>query len=152
MTTIIDATPAHAGVIAALHEMSFDASGDHWDEKSVAEILAMPGAFGLLIDIDGQPAGFILARLAADEAEIISIGIVEQARRQGLASDLLAAVRQRVQAKESRHLFLEVATDNSGAEAFYVSHGFKACGRRKDYYRRKNGRVDALVMRLEPVD
>ncbi|MFU1477623.1 hypothetical protein ACM25N_07930 [Roseovarius sp. C7] len=42
--------------------------------------------------------------------------------------------------------FSEVAEDNAGAIALYRAAGFGECGRRKGYYRRAGGAVDALVL------
>ena len=83
---VIEAHLCHAGVIAALHRVCFEES---WNEKSIAEILKMAGAIGLLVCAKNKrPEGFILLRIAADEAEIISIGIVPESRQKGFASIL----------------------------------------------------------------
>jgi len=146
---ITQAGPAHAGVVSVLHGACFPGGGEGWDERSVADILGMPGAFGFIVSVNKAPAGFVLARLAADEAEIISIGVLDEWRRRGLASRLFERTARRAAGLGGRRLFLEVATDNGGAEAFYRSHGFIEGGRRKDYYRRGDGCVDALILRLD---
>jgi ribosomal-protein-alanine N-acetyltransferase len=52
------------------------------------------------------------------------------------------------QRQGARTLFLEVAQDNSAARGLYAAHGFVQIGRRANYYRRRSGLVDALVLRL----
>lgn len=146
---ITRAGAASAGVIAALHGGCFPGVDESWDEHSVADILAMPGAFGFVGCINGEPAGFVLARLATDEAEIISIAVLHEWRRRGLASRLFERTVKRLAGLGCVRLFLEVATDNDAAGSFYRGQGLVEGGRRKDYYRRAGGRTDALILRLD---
>ncbi len=144
---IIDASSAYSSVISALHGTCFDES---WNEKAIADTLSMPGAAGLIIGSDSEtPQGFLLFRLAADEAEILSIGIIESARRTGLAGLLLRSALEHARQKGATRMFLEVAEDNAAAGAFYENAGFKMVGRRTAYYSRPKGKTDALIYKLE---
>jgi ribosomal-protein-alanine N-acetyltransferase len=126
-------------ILAAVHATSFP-DEDRWDADAIATQLAQPGVFGLL-DRDG---GMLLARVAADEAEILTIAVSPELRRQGRGSALLSqAVALAVQSG-ARALFLEVSTDNAPARALYESLGFQGVGRRRRYY---NDGSDAVVMR-----
>jgi len=78
--------------------------------------------------------GFAVARVAADEAEILSLGTVPEARRQGLARLLLDRVIHEATVRGGRRLFLEVAEDNGAALQLYSSFGFLVVGARKAYY------------------
>jgi ribosomal-protein-alanine N-acetyltransferase len=91
------------------------------------------------------PVGFAIARAIADEAELLSIGIIEKYRRQGLATQLLAQVIDFVAARGAHKLFLEVAEDNAGAQTLYQGHGFGRVGRRPDYYRGRDGTMTAAL-------
>ncbi|HEC90608.1 MAG TPA: ribosomal-protein-alanine N-acetyltransferase [Alphaproteobacteria bacterium] len=142
------ATPFFAAAIALLHQRCFN---DPWSEAAAREILAMPGVFCLIAangDGDGgeNPAGFVICRLAADECEIIAIGVAPKRRRAGIASALLAAAMARARGLGAKNAFLEVAVDNFTAAALYRKQGFAEAGKRPDYYRRRQGRVDALIM------
>jgi len=138
---------SHGPVIAALHGICFDGTVDAaWDDKAVTELLAMPGAFAFVASQRGQPIGFVLARQAADEGEIINIGIVPDARRQGIAGLLLDAVIEKVACDGGQQIFLEVAADNAAALAVYSGRNFQICGRRAGYYRRPDGVVDARIL------
>ena len=114
----------------------------------------MPGVLGLigLIASGGSgedAAGFVICRLAADECEIISIGVVPKRRRSAIATALLAAAIARAHGMGAKNVFLEVAADNKAAKGLYRQQGFAETGRRVDYYRRHEGRVDALIMAKE---
>jgi len=145
---IIRARPRHADDLAALHARLFE---DPWDGEGFAELLRQPGAKGFIARVGTPPeaAGFILGRVAADEAEILSLGVRADRRRRGLAARLLGSMRRAAKRARARTIYLEVAASNGAALSFYARRGFRACGRRASYYRRA-GRAaeDALVLSL----
>ncbi|NQV47157.1 MAG: GNAT family N-acetyltransferase [Rhodospirillaceae bacterium] len=144
------ATPLHAGVIAGLHGACFDGPHDTaWDEKAIFQILAMPGAFGFIAGGADGPCGFVLGRTAADECEIISIGVIAAARRSGVGRDLLVATVDHARAAGATRMYLEAAENNEAARGFYEISGFEPAGRRARYYGRGSDSVDALVYALE---
>jgi ribosomal-protein-alanine N-acetyltransferase len=131
-------------VAAALHE----ASGFHetWSAHAFAELLTMPGTAGMLALIGAEPAGLVLWRVAADEAEILTVCTVPGLRRGGIARHLLDAAIRGMTAAGARRLFLEVAIDNRAAIALYRALGLVELGRRRGYYQGPQGAVDALVL------
>ncbi|MGQ0672990.1 MAG: ribosomal protein S18-alanine N-acetyltransferase [Hyphomicrobium sp.] len=146
--SLLWAGPDRAAEIAALHARLFDPA---WDAASVAATLEHPGSTAL-IALVGQPkqfAGFILGQIAADEAEILSVGVAPELQRRGLGRRLVEGLMRAVKRAESRRLFLEVAADNEAAYALYRGLGFKPVGARKDYYERPGGaKADALNLAL----
>ena len=141
-------TPAFAPVLAELHGACFaDTGGEVWDAAAFASLLGLPGSLAWIAeDADGVPAGFLLLRVAADEAEIITIGVRPAARRRGVARALLEGGLAQAKEKGAATAFLEVADDNTRARRFYATAGFEETGRRAKYYTRAGGRVDAVVM------
>jgi len=91
--------------------------------------------------------GFAAASLVAGEAELESMAVAAAARRLGLGSRLLDAVRQWAAALGARTLRLEVRSANGPARAFYQSQGFVAEGLRRGYY--KAPVDDAVLLRLD---
>jgi ribosomal-protein-alanine N-acetyltransferase len=139
---------AYAELLSALHRETF---ADGWSVDAMGEVLRSPGVFALLALVDGVPAGFAIGRLAADEAELLSIGTLANARRLGIGRALVVAVAACV--PRARALFLEVGEDNPGARALYAALGFALVGRRADYYQRGAGsRVAALTMSAIPAN
>jgi ribosomal-protein-alanine N-acetyltransferase len=133
-----------AMVIAALHRESF--GEQPWDEPAVAEILAMPGAFGyLLLQMDG-PAGFVIGRVAADECEILSLGVRPERRRQGFGHRLLEAALDRAAAAGSRMVHLEVSEANCAGRRLYESQGFQRNGQGPDYYATDGGTAATALL------
>ena len=141
---IREASVAEAPVLAALHAESFD---NPWSAGEFAKLMAMPGASAALALAGDEPIGFALLRLAADEAEIISIGTRPITQRRGIARKLIAYEAARLAALGAKSLFIEVARSNAAARALYAACGFSEGGRRRDYYESRGGREDAIVMR-----
>lgn len=135
---------AHAELIAGMHHVCFK---EPWDAKAMAELLAMPGAYGFLAGGD-KPQGFVLCRAAAGEAEVLTILVLPPYRRTGLGSELLRAALEQAKAAGAGTMFLEVAADNANGKALYAAHGFTQVGRRPRYY---HGEIDALVMSRHPL-
>ena len=132
---------AHAELLAALHMASF-AAGERWDAAAIAALLAMPGCFAALAP-DSDPRGMAIARMASDEAELLTLAVLPACRRQGVAAGLLDAVMRHAAALGARRMFLEVAETNIAASTLYHRAGFAAVGRRARYYA---GGADAVVM------
>jgi tRNA threonylcarbamoyl adenosine modification protein YeaZ len=147
--SIIEAGPEHAGVLSGLHAECFE---EEWPAADIARIMALPGAVALLgfaATEPDRPAGFALARRAADEAEIISIGTAPAFRRRGIARRLVGGLADRLIGAGARALFIEVAAGNHAAQALYQALGFVPAGLRKGYYAKSGGTAeDAIVMRL----
>ncbi|WP_428249359.1 tRNA (adenosine(37)-N6)-threonylcarbamoyltransferase complex dimerization subunit type 1 TsaB [Ferrovibrio sp.] len=152
--TIQPADASHAAILSAMHREGFH---DGWSEAALRDLLGMPGAFVLLaIDPAGQPAGFAFGRVAADEAEVITITVRPRLRQLGIGAALLKALAAEAKRRGAGSLFLEVAVSNLAAQALYRAGGFQQVGRRKDYYQLERISPDAalrfedgLVMRAE---
>ena len=135
---------------ARLHAESFAALGERpWTRRDLAELLASPGVAGLLLAAGSDDAGFALWRVAADEAELLTIAVRPIHRRRGAGRQLLKAAINHVRVAGARSLYLEVGADNPAAQNLYSAEGFRAVGHRPAYYRRGTGpAADGIVMRL----
>lgn len=142
-------TSARADEAAALYRLFFQQEWERpWSSAEFAALLATPGCFGfLLVDEALSARGLILLRMAADEAEILTLGVAPRCRRAGGASRLLQQAITHSIERGARTLFLEVASDNAPARLFYERHGFSPIGRRPSYYDRGTApAADALAM------
>jgi [ribosomal protein S18]-alanine N-acetyltransferase len=163
--------PFDLPLLAELHAACFTADWDQaWSADSFAEILAMPGAAGLLLSAatdhqnSGQPEsggqetapfceeplGFVITRSVVDEMEIILLAVRPDRRGLGLGRYLAAAVIERAAKSSMRALFLEYAALNLSAGSLYRRVGFEQVGLRRNYYRGALGAaIDAVTMRLD---
>lgn len=129
--------------LARLHARSL-VTPPPWGAQAFAGLLAGPGAF-LCADPGGR--AFALGRVAADEAELLTLATDPGARRQGLARALLAGFAAEARARGAAQAFLEVAEDNAAARALYAADGWQAAGRRPGYYTTPAGeKVAALIL------
>src|SRR5271165_812807 len=96
--------PAHADALAAIHAAAFRGQ-EVWAASVLAGQLALPGTFALLDPVGGM----VVARVIGDEAEILTLAVVPEARRGGIARRLLAGAMQRAAAAGATEMFLEVA-------------------------------------------
>ena len=136
---------ADTAPLAALHAACFR---DAWDATAIADLLAVPGAFAIHCQ-----DGFVLARIAGGEAEILTLAVVPHARGKGLGRALLQKAIGRAEEQGAHAMFLEVGADNPHALALYAGLGFTKVGMRKAYYSSggtlgSSGGGDALVLRL----
>ena len=137
---VCSAGPERAGEMAALHAAAFESP---WGEAEIAALLRGPG--GMAFAADG---GFILIRVAADEAEVLTLAVAPEARRRGAGRALVREGVAAARAAGAEAMFLEVASDNAAALALYAGEGFAEVGRRRGYYARGRGQAaDALVLR-----
>ena len=123
------AGPLHATALSAIHARAFP-EDEFWEERIIAGQLSQPGVFGF-IDARG---GMILARAAADEAEVLTVAVVPERRQQGLGGGLITAAAQEARRHGATTLFLEVSTRNPAARGLYQRLGFVQVGRRCGYY------------------
>jgi ribosomal-protein-alanine N-acetyltransferase len=145
---LVWATAIDAAAMARAHAGAFEAA---WREEDFEDLLDGEGIFGLVaFDPNEAALGVILCRIAADEMEVLTLGVTGEARRQGVAKALMAAALGAAREAGARACFLEVAVDNPAAASLYAGLGFRRAGVRKRYYDRgAAGQVDALVMRRD---
>jgi ribosomal-protein-alanine N-acetyltransferase len=146
--SILWATPEHAAELATLHAGLFDMP---WDAASLTTLLSHPGSTAFVARA-GQPqqiVGFILGQLAADEAEILTIGVRKDCQRRGIGRRLIEALARATHRAEAKRLLLEVGERNAAALALYRRAGFVEIGRRRGYYEHTKGPAeDALALVL----
>ena len=144
MSGVRPAGPDDATTMATVHAAAFDAP---WSSDVLRAFLDSAGAFAAITE--PSEAGFILCRRMAGEAEILTLAVEPSHRRGGLGSTLLSAAVDWAADAGAEALFLEVACDNAPAIALYATLNFNEVGRRRAYYSRPGGAMDALVLRRD---
>jgi ribosomal-protein-alanine N-acetyltransferase len=135
---------AHSPIISVLHGVCFE---EAWSESAIKQTLSMPGIIAYLASQKDEPHAFIVGRVATDEAEILTIGVMPIWRCKGIAKLLLETFLEEVKTRGAKHAYLEVADDNNSAQLFYTLAQFEEVGRRPNYYKRQGRRVGALVLK-----
>jgi ribosomal-protein-alanine N-acetyltransferase len=133
-----------SGLLASIHA---DCFAEAWTADAFASLLASPGCFALVARRatgGADPAGMILARVAGDDCEVITIGVRPGARRHGIATLLLDHACAPALGLGATRQVLEVGVQNAPARGLYASLGFAECGKRPGYYGVAGG--DAVIL------
>jgi ribosomal-protein-alanine N-acetyltransferase len=141
------ATLRDAERLAELHAVSF-ARG--WSEQEFEDMLSERNTMVHRLRLGRRIIGFIVSRIGADEAEILSIAIDPGYRGRRLSRELLRIHLQHLAGRGVRTVFLEVEENNQPARRLYDFSGFEVIGRRERYYRQPDGQqLNALLMRRD---
>ena len=132
--------------IMAVMALAFDPQfGEAWTRRQVEDALILGNChYGLAMEED-RCAGFYLSRFAYDEEELLLLGVIPAARRNGYGAQLLEQFLAGARFRGASRALLEMRRDNQ-ADNLYRKFGFTQIGERPYYYRSSTGeRFDALT-------
>jgi tRNA threonylcarbamoyladenosine biosynthesis protein TsaB len=129
--------------LAAMAEIHAQSFTEGWSQDSLASSLSVPGTGALVVEFANTLYGFVLFQWVEGEAEINTLCVSPQHRRQHFGTDLMQGLLARLAAMKTSRVFLEVSDNNVAALRLYEKHGFTRTGLRRAYY--ATGR-DAIVM------
>ena len=136
-----------APALAQIHGASFHRG---WGEGEFENMLSERNTLVHRLRIGRKVVGFSVSRIAADEAEILSIAVAQSHRGRGLSNNLLLTHLGHLAGRGVRTVFLEVEENNQPARRLYKRAGFAVTGRRERYYRQASGEpLNALLMRRD---
>jgi ribosomal-protein-alanine N-acetyltransferase len=145
--TVEPAGPRDVHRLAELHGAAFHRG---WGAREFEQLLIDRNVLAHRLCQHRQLIGFAVSRLAADEAEILSIAIDARHRGRGLSRDLLHTHLGHLAGRGVTRVFLEVEENNQPARRLYERAGFAVVGRRERYYRDAAGQSqNAVVMRRD---
>ena len=144
--------PADYDAILSLEALLFPSA---FDKRHLTHLLAQPGGVAFVADVAAEKdwpvadpfAGYIIAQIVGDEAEILSLAVAPLARRRGIGAALLGHLIAQRDTQNIGAIWLDVAADNMAAIRLYEKAGFIISGHRPHYYRRPGGAVDAVLMK-----
>jgi [ribosomal protein S18]-alanine N-acetyltransferase len=141
------AGPRDAARLAQLHGASFHRG---WGEGEFEVMLTERNTLVDRLRLGRKVIGFAVSRMAADEAEILSVAIDTTQRGRGLSRSLLMTHLGHLAGRGVRTIFLEVEENNQPARRLYEWAGFGVVGRRERYYQQPGGeQLNALLMRRD---
>jgi ribosomal-protein-alanine N-acetyltransferase len=127
--------------LAALHGEAFRRG---WSAEEFERLLVEHNVVADRAMAGARLVGFVVSRIAADQAEILSIAVAPDFRGAGLARRLLDVHLRRLVGYGVAMVFLEVDEHNTPARRLYTGFGFAKVGRRESYYA---AAAAALVLR-----
>ncbi len=137
--------PARPADVEAMARIEQGVFSDPWPASAFADMLPASHARIMVASSGDDVLGYCVLLRAADEGEIANIAVALDARRRGIAGELLDDALHAAAHSGVASVYLEVRVSNDAARALYASRGFIAVGRRRAYYR--NPLEDALVLR-----
>jgi len=141
------ATLRDAPKLAQLHGASFHRG---WGEGEFEQMLAERNTLVHRLRQGRKTIGFAVSRMAADEAELLSIAVEAKHRGRGLSRNLLLTHLGHLAGRGVRTVFLEVEENNQPARRLYDRAGFSVAGRRERYYKQASGeQLNAVLMRRD---
>jgi ribosomal-protein-alanine N-acetyltransferase len=136
-----------AARLAQLHGAAFHRG---WGEGEFEVMLTERNTLVHRLRRGRRTIGFAVSRMAADEAELLSIAIDAAQRGRGLSRTLLLTHLGHLAGRGVHKVFLEVEENNQPARRLYERAGFEAIGRRERYYQQAGGeQLNALLMRRD---
>jgi ribosomal-protein-alanine N-acetyltransferase len=134
-----------AGELARIHAQGFYRGWPKAEFESFLDEFSTP--VYVACDAKRRIAGFALIRIAADEAELLTIAVDPKWRGKRIGQALLKATFDDLMMSPARRMFLEVSEDNAPAIKLYGRAGFATISSRKGYYPKPDGSAaTALVM------
>jgi ribosomal-protein-alanine N-acetyltransferase len=124
--TLAEAGPRDAAALAALHGAAFRRG---WSEDEFERLLLDPSVLAHRAMLNQRPVGFIISRMAAGEAEILSVAVARAQQRRGLARRLLDLHLRRLAGLGVQTVFLEV--DDENVPARRLLSAARQCRRRR---------------------
>lgn len=118
---------------------------DGWEHGAVLHELTASWRYVVLAEHADALVGWA-SLLESDVCDVLRVAVAKPAQRQGVGRALLDALVTRA---GSRTVLLEVADDNTAAQALYAGAGFVVIDRRPAYY---GADRDALVLSRTPDD
>jgi len=134
--------------LARVVEIEASSYGFPWSEGIFRDCLRV-GYECRVIVLDGMIVGYGILSALVREAHILNLCLDNRYRRMGLGRRLLDHLLALAVQKNVHEVFLEVRPSNQAALSLYGDSGFEQVGRRHNYYRARDGREDALVLRIE---
>jgi ribosomal-protein-alanine N-acetyltransferase len=101
-----------------------------------------------MMKLNEEIIGFSVMMFVLDECHLLNISIKKSMQKKGYGSHFLKELIRRARLAHSKTIYLEVRTSNHAAIHLYDKYGFNEMSIRKDYYRAKEGREDAVLMGL----
>ena len=129
--------------LAEIHAASFSYAPRPWTAAEFESLLALSN-----VKLFQETGGFAIFRFAGPEAELLTIAVDPDHRRQGIAKRLMLTGHESAKLAGVEEIFLEVSQKNPAAKSLYEQFGYEVRAIRKDYYSGPNGqKINGLVMR-----
>ena len=134
--TIETATINLLDELCEIEKQSF--TREAFSKREIACLLEDYNAIGLAARVNGEIAGFLIARIDIEKGKmfshILTLDVAPSHRRRGIARKLLEELETLLRQKGVVECRLEVREDNAAAINLYLKLGYRKMGRLEKYY------------------
>ena len=141
MINIREATENDIDEIFVIENASFTVP---WSKQMIEETFENPYTKMFVAEDDKSVVGYSSLGLIVPDAELLSIAVKNEYRRQGIGEMLFDSVLAFADKEDVSDIFLEVRESNEAAIELYLKKGMEVIGRRKEYYQKPV--EDAVLM------
>lgn len=128
--------------VIAIEKQSYDFP---WSDVVIKDCLF--NKYDCYVAGDKNILGYMISKITSQDSHILNLTIDSEYRGLGIGSSFLDLITKECKLHQSKHIYLEVRLSNTIARNLYQKFGFRSIGVRKNYYKNKSGREDAVVYR-----
>jgi ribosomal-protein-alanine N-acetyltransferase len=119
-----------------------------WTHGNFIDSLRAGHSAWTMRDSSGNLIAYAVVMMALDEAHLLNLTVAPPCQRFGFGWRMLEAMAENARSYGARTMLLEVRPSNAAAQQMYARYGFLRIGIRRGYYPARDGREDAIVMRV----
>lgn len=109
-----------------------------WDPSWIREKINNQNAIYWIKKENDEIIGYLAIQFTGVDIEILGLGVLQNYRRKGYASDLMVTMMDYLKQYNYNKIFLEVRDSNNVAKALYSKFNFNRSGTRLNYYKDEN--------------
>jgi ribosomal-protein-alanine N-acetyltransferase len=131
--------------VVAIEEVAYEFP---WTHGNFIDSLRAGHSAWTMRDSGGGLIAYAVVMMAVDEAHLLNLTVAPACQRFGFGWRMLEAMAENARGYRARSMLLEVRPSNTAAQQMYARYGFVRIGTRRGYYPARDGREDAIVLRV----
>lgn len=137
--------PLDLAEVLAVEEAAYEFP---WTHGNFTDSLRAGHSAWTMRDSSGNLIAYAVVMMVVDEAHLLNLTVAPACQRFGFGWRMLEAMAENARGYGARTMLLEVRPGNTAAQQMYARYGFVRIGSRRGYYPARDGREDAIVMRV----
>ena len=146
ISNIVNCDLDQAKNLSELEEKIFSTSRD---SSWIRENINNDNAIYWVKKSNDEIVGYLAIEFTGHNIQMLGLGILEDHRRKGYASDLIASMMEYLKQYNFNKIFLEVRDSNTAAKGLYSKFNFNRSGTRLNYYRDENAALYEMSINNE---
>ena len=128
--------------VIAIEKQSYDFP---WSDVVIKDCLF--NKYDCYVAGDKNIYGYMISKITSQDSHVLNLTIDSDYRGLGIGSSFIDLMIKECKLHRSKYIYLEARISNTIARNLYQKFAFRSIGIRKNYYKNKSGREDAIVYR-----